>query len=55
MEHVWVFFLQNELPRVIWDLGELSTDSMMPLLPVSSWKDWVRARNRSKLEFGIGL
>jgi hypothetical protein len=55
MEHVWVLLLKNELPRVIWDLSELSTDSMMPLLPVSAWEDWVRAWNGSKLEFGIGL
>lgn len=41
-----------QLPN--WNFDQLSSNGVMPHLPVGARKDWVGVGNRTHLEFGIG-
>jgi hypothetical protein len=54
MKHIGMLLLENSRPRVLGDLGELSTNGVVPHLPMSTRKNRVGRRDRTKLELRVG-
>lgn len=54
MQHIWVFFLEDRLPRVLGDRRQLAAQGVMPHLPTGARENRVRARDGAELELGIG-
>lgn len=54
MQHIWVFLLENRLPRVLGNRRQLAAQGVVPHFPSGSWEHRVRARDGAELELGIG-
>ncbi len=54
MEHIGVLLLEDDLPRVVGDVGELPSEGVVPHLPVRAGKDRVGPGDGTQLELWVG-